>query len=72
MTNLGFSDLWLSAWLIDYVWRSSARLELEEGLTEMNVILASPHNFKLDANATVKSIGDNSNKVVKFLSQVLQ
>jgi hypothetical protein len=69
--KLSIIDLWLSSWLIDYVWRSSARLNLDEDLTEQSVIMAAPHVLRLDAKSYSKLSSSKTNKIVMFLKRIV-
>ena len=44
-------SFWLSSWLINYTWNSTARINLDASVREESLVLAAPHVFKLDVLA---------------------
>ena len=69
--DLDFPYLWLSAWLIDYVWRATARANFDELETEISIIEASPHVLRIDGKAFIASCS-RTNKSLISVRKVIE
>ena len=48
-------SFWLSAWLINYTWNVSARINLDTNYSEVEAIMVAPHVFRIDVEAYCRS-----------------
>jgi hypothetical protein len=56
--------LWLSAWLIDYVWRATARANFDDSITEESIIETSPHTLRMDAKIFLATLTSKDKKLI--------
>lgn len=64
--------LWITAWIVDYTWRSLARISLDDSFNQLSVIKAAPHIFVQDARAFVKAaLPEKHVKQIKSLLELL-
>ena len=64
VSDIDLPFLWLSAWLIDYVWRATARANFDDSITEESIVETSPHAFKLDAKIFLTTLASKNKKLL--------
>src|SRR6266487_5772628 len=62
--DIDFPFLWLSAWLIDYVWWATAQTNFDDSLTEENIVETSPHALKLETKVFLSTIASENKKLL--------
>jgi len=64
ISDIDFSFLWLSAWLIDYVWWATAWANFDESITEESIVETVPHALKLDARVFLITLASKNKKLL--------
>ena len=64
VSNIDLLFLWLSAWLIDYVWQATARANFNDSIMEKSILETSPHAFKLDTKVFLTTLASKNKKLL--------
>ena len=71
VSDIDLPFLWLSAWLIDYVWQATAWANFDDSITEKNIVETSSHTFKLDTKVFLTTLA-SKNKKLLVIKNVLE